>query len=177
MMVLVRESCCMMATLKRNEGFLHGRASRQTGWMGWGVDLEHRVQHNGRDGGGILLEKRSQSSATEKCQYEDPPVNTQDQETGVKGENPAAASGHVFIQRSYFLPGWAACILFKFSVAFVTINLSSPHLGDTLSCPGLTPSWLFPRPLGKSLVPYVVPSPLPTLGFCTQLGYLASSST
>lgn len=167
---------CMMATLKRNEGFLHGRASRQTAWMGWGVDLEHRVQHNGRDGGGIILEKRSQTSATEKCQYQDPPVNTQDQETGVKGENPAAASGHVFIQRSYFLPGWAACILFKFSVAFVTINLSSPHLGDTLSCPGLTPSWLFPRPLGKSLVPYVLPSPLPTLGFCPQLGYLASSS-
>ena len=53
--------------------------------MGWGVDLEQPEQHTERDGGGMILENRSQSSATEK--HQDPPVNTLGQETRVKRED------------------------------------------------------------------------------------------
>ena len=56
----------------------------QTGWMGWGVDLEQPEQHKGRDGGGRILEIISQSSATEK--HQDPPVSTPGHETRVKVE-------------------------------------------------------------------------------------------
>lgn len=50
--------CNDEAALKRNEGFLHGRSLEN--WMGRGVYLEQPKQHNGKDGGGMVMEKGSQ---------------------------------------------------------------------------------------------------------------------
>lgn len=55
-------------------------------WLdGLGCGPRAARQHKERDGGGMILENISQSSATEK--HQDPAVNTPGHKTRVKGED------------------------------------------------------------------------------------------